>query len=61
MGSLFSPDEPELPDDDEEEAAKRAAEARRRRGLSGTLRTSGRGVLTPLGSAAASRKTLLGE
>ncbi|MEX1306345.1 MAG: hypothetical protein WD489_09295 [Rhodovibrionaceae bacterium] len=62
MGSLFSPDEPELPDDEEEkEKAKRAAEARRRRGLASTVLTSGRGVLTPLGAASPARKTLLGE
>jgi hypothetical protein len=60
MGSLFSPDEPDLPDDDHENAKERADEARRRRGLAGTIRTSGRGVLTPLGGGA-SRKTLLGE
>ena len=61
MGSLFSPDPPALPpEDDEENAHERAYEARRRRGLASAVRTSGRGVLTPL-DAAASRKTLLGE
>ena len=61
MGSLFSPDPPAAPpQDDEEELLERGDEARRRRGLAGTVRTSGRGVLTPL-DAAAPRKTLLGE
>lgn len=60
MGSLFSPDQPELPDDDSEDELRSGDEARRRRGLAGTIRTSGRGVLTPLDSSAG-RKTLLGE
>lgn len=61
MGSLFSPDPPALPpEDDEEDGQERSDEARRRRGLAGTVRTSGRGVLTPL-DAASARKTLLGE
>lgn len=61
MGSLFSPDQPALPDDDEDDAKERADEARRRRGLSGTIHTGGRGVLAPLDGAAPARKTLLGE
>lgn len=60
MGSLFSPDEPDLPEEEDDDAQERADEARRRRGLAGTIRTSGRGALIPL-DAAPSRKTLLGE
>lgn len=61
MGSLFSPDVPDLPDDDEDDARVRADEARRRRGLAGTIRIGGRGVLAPLDGTVAARKTLLGE